>query len=74
MNYNKLLFLLLFFVCFTCDPELFPFLDAFPPSVPDDSFFESVIKTVKCENISSYNITTWVFMNSAKSQAQGTVM
>lgn len=27
---------------FTCEAELFPLLDAFPPSVPDDSFFESV--------------------------------
>lgn len=44
MNSNKLLLLLLIdeLLCLlTCDPELFPFLDAFPPSVPDDSFLES---------------------------------
>lgn len=35
MNYNEL------FSFRTCDPELFPFFDAFPPSVPNDSFFES---------------------------------
>lgn len=43
MNYIKL-FLYYYLFIFTCDPELFPFLDAFPPSVPDDSFLESVFK------------------------------
>lgn len=33
-----------FFFNLTCDPELFPFFDAFPPSEPDDSFFESIEK------------------------------
>lgn len=42
MNNIKLIYYFCLFFNLTCDPELFPFFDAFPPSEPDDSFFESV--------------------------------
>lgn len=53
----------------TCDPELFPFFDVFPPSEPDDSFFESVEKEQREYFCSS--VFTCGLVSSSKSPGEG---